>query len=227
METSNVIAQAGATTSAGTAKAGASSGRQSATSDFETFLRLLTTQLRNQDPLKPIDSTEFVSELATFSAVEQQVKTNETLESILASLSSDSGTLAGLSDWIGKEVRTEAPFNYRGLAVTGEAIPAPDATRATLDVRNALGEQVYSGPVDPATSQVTWDGRMSDGSGAKAGEYTLNVTYLNDDQVIGNSAVGQYALVTEVALSDGKAILTTAAGQRIDSSTVTGMRAVE
>ena len=58
------------------------SPQQSGSSDFTTFLKLLTAQLRNQDPLKPLDSTEFVAQLATFSSVEQQVKTNDTLATI-------------------------------------------------------------------------------------------------------------------------------------------------
>ena len=53
-----------------------------AAADFETFLSLLTTQLRNQDPLKPLDSTEFVAQLASFSAVEQQINTNAKLDAI-------------------------------------------------------------------------------------------------------------------------------------------------
>ncbi|MFV2001871.1 MAG: flagellar hook capping FlgD N-terminal domain-containing protein, partial [Paracoccaceae bacterium] len=51
-------------------------------SDFETFLKLLTTQLKNQDPLKPVDSSDFAVQLATFSSVEQQVKTNDLLTSL-------------------------------------------------------------------------------------------------------------------------------------------------
>ena len=55
-------------------------------SDFETFLKLLTSQLRNQDPLKPLDSTDFVAQLASFSAVEQQVNTNTKLDQLLGAL---------------------------------------------------------------------------------------------------------------------------------------------
>ncbi len=64
------------------------SGKTEAGTDFQTFLTLLTTQLRNQDPLKPMDSTQFVAQLASFSAVEQQVRTNEKLAEIINLLSS-------------------------------------------------------------------------------------------------------------------------------------------
>ena len=65
------------------------------TGDFETFLTLLTTQMRNQDPLKPMDSTEFVAQLASFSAVEQQIRANDRLQGILDVLSG--GSPAGLA----------------------------------------------------------------------------------------------------------------------------------
>ena len=51
-------------------------------SDFDTFLKLLTTQMKNQDPLNPIDSTDYATQLATFSGVEQQTRTNQLLESL-------------------------------------------------------------------------------------------------------------------------------------------------
>ncbi len=70
-----------ATTSpaAATAKSETEKSNTAISGDFETFLKLLTTQMRNQDPLKPMDSTEFVAQLASFSAVEQQIRANDRL----------------------------------------------------------------------------------------------------------------------------------------------------
>lgn len=76
------------------------------TSDFHTFLTLLTAQMRNQDPLKPMDSTEFVAQLASFSAVEQQIETNSKLGELLGVLS-DSPTV-NPTEWLGKEVLRES-----------------------------------------------------------------------------------------------------------------------
>lgn len=75
---------------------------QKGTDDFETFLTLLTAQMRNQDPLKPMDSTAFVAQLASFSTVEQQIETNAKLDNILSAFSSSSTNQ--LTEWIGKEV---------------------------------------------------------------------------------------------------------------------------
>lgn len=76
--------------------------KQNGANDFETFLTLLTAQMRNQDPLKPMDSTAFVAQLASFSSVEQQIETNAKLDEILDAFSGSPTTQ--LTEWIGKEV---------------------------------------------------------------------------------------------------------------------------
>ena len=85
-----------------TATGGAAAGKQSATSaltsDFETFLRLMTTQAKYQDPLEPMDSSDYTAQLAQFSSVEQQVLTNETLTSMLTALSLSN--MSQLTGWV-------------------------------------------------------------------------------------------------------------------------------
>ena len=109
-------------------------------SDFETFLRLLTTQLENQDPLNPLDSSEFAVQLATFSSVEQQVKTNDLLRD-LASGFGASG-LTQLAGWVGMEARVNAPAAFDGTPITlaPEIDPASDA--ATLVVRGCSAPRI-------------------------------------------------------------------------------------
>ena len=68
-------------------------------SDFETFLKMLTVQMENQDPLNPVESTEFATQLATFSGVEQQVQTNDLLKSLGAQLGAMN--VSQLSGWVG------------------------------------------------------------------------------------------------------------------------------
>lgn len=71
--------------------------KTNSTVDYESFLKLLIAQLKNQDPTKPMDSTQFVSQLASFSAVEQQVATNTRLDQLLASASlAQAGPMIGL-----------------------------------------------------------------------------------------------------------------------------------
>ena len=90
----------------------ASKADQLISSDFNTFLKMLTTQLKNQDPLNPMDNSEYAVQLATFSGVEQQVKTNTLLESLGTQLG-----LSGLSTyagWVGKDARADMPVWYSG-----------------------------------------------------------------------------------------------------------------
>lgn len=65
------------------AKSAAEAAREAQTVDYDTFLTLLVTQLENQDPLEPISETEFIAQLATFSNVEQNTRTNENLATLM------------------------------------------------------------------------------------------------------------------------------------------------
>jgi len=76
-------------------------------SDFETFLKMLTVQLENQDPLNPVDSADYAVQLATFSGVEQQVQTNDLLKQLATQLGT--GSIAQMASWVGMEARTTAP----------------------------------------------------------------------------------------------------------------------
>ena len=80
--------------------------------DFETFLKMLTAQIQNQDPMNPIDSSDYATQLATFSSVEQQVLANSYLENIQNALSSSS--LARVADWIGKSAKVEGKLWFDG-----------------------------------------------------------------------------------------------------------------
>ncbi len=89
-----------------TTQSGAPSQGALLSSDFQTFLKMLTTQARNQDPLNPMDSSDYAQQLATFSGVEQQVRTNTLLESLAAQLGG--GGLTQYASWVGMEARVTA-----------------------------------------------------------------------------------------------------------------------
>jgi len=138
-------------------------------SDFETFLTLLTAQMRNQDPLKPMESTEYVAQLASFSSVEQQVRTNDSLERIFDLLSG--GAADGLAEWIGKEIRAPGKADFVGAPVEVEVTPVTGAERSLLKVTNDFGQTVASRVVEPGAGMVTWDGTTDLGSEAPHGRY--------------------------------------------------------
>ena len=74
--------------------------------NFETFLTLLTAQLQNQDPLEPVDSTEFTNQLVQFAGVEQQIQTNQNIADLISITASS--TAAGLSNYLGKSIEIDS-----------------------------------------------------------------------------------------------------------------------
>ncbi len=106
-------------------------------SDFNTFLRMLTVQMQNQDPLNPIESTDYAVQLATFSGVEQQVRANQ----ILSQLSGQFNLLGmtQLAGWVGQEARAAGPVYYDGQPITLSPNPATTADSAVLVVTDAQG----------------------------------------------------------------------------------------
>lgn len=174
------------------------------TSDFTTFLKMLTTQLQNQDPLNPLDSTDFALQLATFSGVEQQVQTN----SLITGLSSQLGfmNLAQLSGWIGKEARTTADVHFDGSAVTLFPEPAAAADQAVLVVRNMAGSVLARETLPLSGGTYQWLGADATGSPLPKGRYSLTVESSRGDTVIATDPVASFAPIEE-ARRDGNSVL--------------------
>jgi flagellar basal-body rod modification protein FlgD len=146
--------------------------------DYDMFLRLMTAQLKNQDPLQPLDGTEFVAQLAQFSGVEQQIKTNERLDSLLGALTRSAAEVS--LGFLGRTVETASS------AVELEAgAPAPfafevaqPAKKAVAVVTNADGVEVRKFDVDatlPGRTEAVWDGLDGIGSPASPGVYTIRI----------------------------------------------------
>ena len=194
------------------------------TADFQTFLKLLTTQLESQDPLQPLESTEFVAQLASFSAVEQQVKSNETLESILSALSE--ANTGALADWLGREVRAAAPKLYDDRPITAyPPDPPAGAASATLLVRSGEGGIVAEVPFEPGSKEVVWDGKRNDGVDPKAGDaYSFDVRYALSDSTSETVDAEVFARVTEARREDGGIVLSLEGGGEADAETVSAVR---
>ncbi|MCF8466040.1 MAG: hypothetical protein K9G33_01425 [Sneathiella sp.] len=150
--------------------------------NFDDFLTLLTTQLTNQDPLNPTDSTEFTNQLVNFTNVEQSIATNKNLETLvqLQQLSQQNSMAASMINYLGKTISSN--LNVAGLS-NGNASwninLASGAAAATYDIYDGSGNKVYTETTDgaPSGDQVfTWDGKKSNGSAAGDGEYYLVVT---------------------------------------------------
>jgi flagellar basal-body rod modification protein FlgD len=172
------------------------------TSDFDTFLRMLTVQMQNQDPLNPIDSADYAVQLATFSGVEQQVRTNQLLAD-MQSRFQQSG-MAEMAGWIGKEARSPAPVRFTGSPVILSPDPAQGATAADLVVRDMQGRLIAREAIPVSTAPYTWLGADATGMPLPTGSYQLSLESRNGEQVLSTTAIERYARVIEVrGTSDG------------------------
>lgn len=108
------------------------------TTDFKVFLKMLTAQARYQNPLEPIDSTEYASQLAQFSMVEQQVKTNDALGAMIGQMGSNN--MAALASWVGMDARAVTPAYFDGSPVTVSPNPASVSDRVELAVLDENGK---------------------------------------------------------------------------------------
>src|SRR5690606_8210350 len=153
-------------------------GGQMLASNFQTFLSLLTTQLRNQDPLSPVDSNEFTAQLTQMAGVEQQLLTNDLLTSLLRAQQGDG--LTGASQYIGKDATAVwSATRFEGGEASWSYELAADATDVTLQVLDGSGKVVWSGPAPDKTNGMhdfKWDGATTGGGQVDdGGVYTLKV----------------------------------------------------
>lgn len=216
------MVQAVSTTSAVSALAQSAAKPAALTSDFETFLRMLTAQARFQDPLEPIDSTEYAAQLAQFSMVEQQVLTNDTLQALLSHMGLQSP--ASLAAWVGMEARVVAPVAFDGRPVAIAPEVARGASAATLVVRAEGGDEVQRLrlPLQPGT--IEWAGVDDDGTPFPPGKYSFEVESVSNGTVIRTEPVAVYARVTEAQLRDGAVVLILEGGQAVPADAATGLR---
>ncbi|MBN9364552.1 MULTISPECIES: flagellar hook assembly protein FlgD [unclassified Devosia] len=149
--------------------------RQSIAQNFDTFLQLLTTQLRNQNPLDPLDTNQFTQQLVQFTGVEQQLKTNEFLQAMMTSTQTANNSQA--VSYVGKVVTASGS---KAELVDGSArwnFAVAAKANITATVKDANGNVVYtkSGTVDKGESVFTWDGIGNDGTKKANGTYSVSI----------------------------------------------------
>ena len=150
--------------------------RDTLASNFTTFLQLLTTQLKNQNPLDPLDTNQFTQQLVQFAQVEQQLKSNDQL-STLVSLQKTAQQTQALA-FVGMKVAVEGKTaELKGKNATWGFLVNKPAT-ATVNIANSAGATVYTGTfsVNAGTQNFVWDGRNNAGVMQTEGTYTLSVT---------------------------------------------------
>ncbi len=191
-------------------------------SDFETFLNLLTAQLENQDPSDPVDSDDYAAQLAQFSSVEQQVLTNDLL-TLLTQQSQVTG-LGQMAGWVGMEARTTAPAFFDGAPLTLLPEPIARADSSALVVYDETGTEVAREPLPAGSGPVDWVGRSASGAPLPTGSYTFRVESVLDGEIVQRDLVAHYARVTEVRVENGTNVAILAGGAAIPATDITALR---
>lgn len=205
------------------AQASASPKTAGLSSDFETFVKMLTAQARYQDPLEPIDSTEYAAQLAQFSMVEQQTKSNNLLEGLQAQLGL--ANMAALSGWVGMEARAVAPGYFDGSSpITIAPNPAAAADSVILVVKDANGTEVERITLPVSAEPYEWNGLDEDSTPYEAGEYAFVVESRKGDDLLLEEYAEIYFKVNETRMQGGEVGLITQGGSVVLASSVSALR---
>src|SRR5262249_6286957 len=172
--------------------------------DYSNFLTLLTTQLKNQDPLSPMDTTQFTQQLVQFSAVEQQINGNKKLDQLIGLQST--ANAYGAVGFVGTEIAADssdvplqdgkAKFDYTVEKAGGAA---------TLKILDSSGNIVMLKQVDATvgTHPVEWDGTDYFGNQLGDGAYSVSVSYQDANGTSYDAPITTYGKVDSAEISDG------------------------
>jgi flagellar basal-body rod modification protein FlgD len=169
----------------GTGSSSASKSTSSATStgladNFQTFLTLLTTQLQNQNPLDPLDTNQFTQQLVQFAGVEQQLKTNDQLTTLVSLQQTAQSTQA--LGFVGKTAVVDGSTTTLTRSAATWTLGVEKNSNVAITIANSTGQNVFSGNYSVtagANQPFSWDGKGNDGTQWPDGKYTLTATALD------------------------------------------------
>jgi flagellar basal-body rod modification protein FlgD len=144
--------------------------------NFQTFLTLLTTQLQNQNPLDPLDTNQFTAQLVQFAGVEQQLKSNDQLKSLI-DLQKSAQATAALA-YVGNTVAVDGSTGQLNNGSATWNLKTDTAANATVTITSSNGQTAYSGTynLNQGSTSFVWDGKGNDGTQWPAGAYKLTTT---------------------------------------------------
>ncbi|MEI9887327.1 MAG: flagellar hook capping FlgD N-terminal domain-containing protein [Rhizomicrobium sp.] len=182
--------------------AAAPTAQKTLAGNFDTFLTLLTTQLKNQDPMSPMDSNQFTQQLVQFSQVEQQINTNDNLKTLINQGGSQTGAYA--VSYLGKAVTVaggNAPL-AKSQAIWAYNLAAGAAT-TQLSITDQAGNVVYTGAgeIQAGAHAFKWDGKNFNGTQLPDGTYKLTVTAKAADGATVQAITSTTGVVGEVDLT--------------------------
>jgi flagellar basal-body rod modification protein FlgD len=148
--------------------------------NFQTFLTLLTTQLQNQNPLDPLDTNQFTQQLVQFAGVEQQLRTNDQLTSLVSLQQTAQSTQA--LGFVGKTAVVDGATTQLTNHAATWTLGVASNSNVAITIANSTGQNVFSGnyPATAGANQAfSWDGKGNDGTQWPDGKYTLTATALD------------------------------------------------
>jgi flagellar basal-body rod modification protein FlgD len=167
--------------------------------NFQTFLTLLTTQLQNQNPLDPLDTNQFTQQLVQFAGVEQQLKTNDQLASLVSMQQTNQATEA--LNYVGKTAVVDGTKTSLVKSAAAWNLNVPSNCNLTVTVTSTTGQTVFTGNYSAQAGDnqpFSWDGKGSDGTQWPDGQYTLTATATDDSGnpvAIGTQIIGVVSAV--------------------------------
>lgn len=201
-----------------------SGSRETIAENFDTFLQILTTQLRNQNPLDPLDTNQFTQQLVQFTGVEQQLKTNEFLEAMMTA--TQNATNSEAVSYVGKIVTASG---NKSELIDGSAtwhFAVDKAATITATVRDLNGNTVFTkqGQVSQGESVFRWDGIGNDGKQKPDGSYYVTIEARDSNGRLVGVATEMTGEVTGVDFTGSEPVLIVG-NARVNLSSVMSVRA--
>ena len=209
-------------TTSSTQTAQATNSPNAMASDYETFLKMLTVQMTNQDPLNPVESSDYAVQLATFSSVEQQVLTNDHLLQMQSQLSMMS--ISQLAGWVGMDAQAHVPGYFDGNAV--EVATNPDSLADTVEllVIDGDGREISRLAIGTGSQKFAWDGLNNAGQLVPEGLYSfLTESYANGTS-LGQQSASAYSRIVEARATDTGVDLVLEGGAVVASGEIVALR---
>ena len=231
---SSISAATNPATSSLASKSSTSSAGTSSTSagslglDETTFLKLLTTQLQNQDPTNPTDTNQFTQQVATLSQVEAATNSNTKLDTIISELGGSASTLSAqlstASNYIGKKVQvTGNTFAVAGSGNVQMSYDVPAGTaNSTITITDSNGKNIgsFAGKNTQGKQNVTWDGTNASGSRVASGSYTISVNLVDGNNKSTSATTYVYENVNSAEVDSGTTNLVLDQGQVVPMSSI-------
>lgn len=169
------VSSTSSTTSSTSSTTGSTTSSSTIAGNFDQFLLLLTTQLKNQSPLDPLDTNQFTEQLVQFAGVEQQLKTNETLSTLLSINMATTSTNAVA--YIGSTITADGATSQLKNGKAEWSINAAKGGTATITIKDKNGSVVrtLTQSLVAGDQKFTWDGKTSIGGTAADGDYQITV----------------------------------------------------